>query len=327
MPRLIPLIVHFGHALIPRLNASHHKIPLIEKDIRIFMSGYRGEVTTDFHTQFLDDKNHSIFCGLRLPNGHHHFQIDTAILSRKYLLLLETKNNSGALHIDQEQFYGKKGYKHPIIQVNERREQIYAWLESHRLPIVPVIPLVVLSHPSALIKSTDSAILKQLCKADNLKSKIMQLTSGYTKDIITNREIKKIAKYLVKDHTPHYPNLERTYGISPTELSLGIRCPACFTYKMIRKDRVFVCPHCFTHSKNAYQDALLDYFLLEKATITNREFRAFIGVNSVKTANKMLSLLNLPCSGEKKGRVYHRPEDFLSLLEERYFRQMQKTRD
>ncbi|KKK37928.1 hypothetical protein WQ57_10595 [Mesobacillus campisalis] len=89
---------------------------------------------------------------------------------------------------------------------------------------------------------------------------------------------------------------------------------------MMRKDRVFVCPHCFAHSKNAYQDALLDYFLLERATISNREFREFIGVDSVKTANKMLSSLNLPYSCEKKGRVYHRPEDFLFQLEERYHR-------
>ncbi|WP_241481520.1 nuclease-related domain-containing protein [Mesobacillus campisalis] len=145
MPRLIPIIVHFGLALVPRLYGNHPKIPLIEKDIRRFMSGYRGEVTTDFHSQFLDDKNHSIFRGLRLLNGHHHFQIDTAILSRKYLLLLETKNNSGDLHIDQEQFsqtssYGEKGYKHPIIQVNEHRDKLHAWLKSHHLHHSPRRP-------------------------------------------------------------------------------------------------------------------------------------------------------------------------------------------
>jgi hypothetical protein len=325
IPRFIPLIVHFGQALTPRLSENHPKIPLIEKDIRLYMSGYRGEVTTDFHSQFLDDKNHSIFRGLRLPNADHHFQIDTAILSRKYLLLLETKSHSGDIIITQEQFsrassFGEKGYKHPIVQMHGHRDQLHSWLESRRLPMVPIIPLPVFSNPSAVIKSTDPAILNHLCKADNLKNKILQLTSSYTKDILTDREIKKISKHLVKDHTPNYPSLQRTYGISQAELIRGIRCPVCCAYRMMRKDRVYVCPHCFAHSKSAYQDALLDYFLLEKATITNREFRDFIGVDSVKTANKMLSLLNLPCSGEKKGRFYHRPDDFITQLEERYHR-------
>lgn len=88
----------------------------------------------------------------------------------------------------------------------------------------------------------------------------------------------------------------------------------------MRKDRVWVCPHCFNHSKDAYYDALLDYFLFIKATITNREFREYLGIDSIKTASKLLTALNLPATGQKKGRIYHRPRDFLDQLEARYNR-------
>lgn len=113
-PRSIPLNVLFCHALIPRLRPDHPKIPQLEREIRSYMSGYRGEKATEFHLTFLDDKKHHLFGGLRLPHEQHYFQMDTPILTRKYILILETKNMGGELDFSPEQFsqnsyYGKKG--------------------------------------------------------------------------------------------------------------------------------------------------------------------------------------------------------------------------
>ncbi|MCM3586898.1 NERD domain-containing protein [Mesobacillus maritimus] len=324
-PRPIPLNVHFSQALIPRLPSNHPKIPLIERDLRSFMSGYRGEKATEYHLNFLDDKKHHIFGGLRLPHEQHHFQMDTPILSRKYILILETKNIGGELYFTEEQFsqesfYGRKGYKNPIVQVNRHKEQLQDWLESHRLPTIPLIPLVVLSNPSAIIRTDDPSILKKVCKVENLKNKLLDLTSSYTKDHLTERSLKKASRLLLEDDTPLFPEVHKSYGLSPQEIIPGIRCPKCFSYRMMRIDRVWVCPHCLYHSNETYHDAILDYFLFHKTTMTNREFRQYLGIDSVNTANKLLRLLNLPSTGSNKGRIYHRPTDFLDQLETRYHR-------
>lgn len=324
-PRPIPLKVLFNHALIARLNPNHPKIPQLENDIRKFMAGYCGELTTDFHLKFIDDKHHHLFGGLRLPHEHYHFQIDSPILSRKYLLALETKYMSGNLYFSSDQFSqtsinGQKGYNNPILQAQKHKEQFQHWFKTHRLPEVPIIPLVVVSNQLATITTTDPSLLQYVCKADNLKNKIIDLTSNYTKDILTVRDFKKASKLLLQEDTPHFPTIEKTHGLSTDDIITGVRCPSCLTSHMMRKDRIWVCPRCFCSSKDAHRDALLDYFLFIKPTINNKEFRNFLGIDSMKTASYMLSALNLPATGEKKGRVYHHPIDFIELLETRYHR-------
>ena len=330
-PRFIPLTVHFNNAAIARLDKRHSKIATIEKDTRIKMSGYRGEVQTDFHLQFLDDENHHIFRGLRLPHPQHYFQIDTLILTRMYILLIETKNHPGLFYIDKEQCsqmtdYGEKGYKNPLHQVNTHKELLQDWLEAHHFNRLPIITQVVLSHPTAIIKTTDRSIYSKICKLDKLKSQVLNLVSSCSKELLTDTHTHHTRPHLLKDDAPHYPDILTTYAIPHSDLPLGIQCPACLSFHMQRKDRVWFCPHCDYHSRYAHREALLDYFLLLKPTLTNRDLRKFLGISSIKGANRLLSALNLPHTGSNKGRVYFRPDDFLSQLEERYHRQIQKTK-
>jgi hypothetical protein len=95
---------------------------------------------------------------------------------------------------------------------------------------------------------------------------------------------------------------------------------------MVRKNKVWLCPHCLFHAKNVHQNALLDYFLLIKSSITNKEFRDFLGISSTKTASNLLSTLKLPAAGTNKGRIYYCPNDFISQLEHRYQLEKQKTK-
>jgi len=236
------------------------------------MSGYRGEKTTDYYTQFLDDKSHHIFRGLRLPHGDNYFQMDQPVLSSKFILLLESKNLPGEVHISEDQFSqtsnnGERGYTNPIIQVNRHKEQLQDWLQTHHHPQVPIIPLVVLTHPTAVIKYRNPAILQKICKVDNVKNKIITLTQNYTTDILSPKEMKKITKQLLQEDTPLFPDLQKNYAIPPTDIILGVRCPNCSSYRMVRKDRIWVCPYCLFHSQTAHHEGLLDYFLLIKPTL------------------------------------------------------------
>jgi hypothetical protein len=226
----------------------------------------------------------------------------------------------------QNSYYGKKGYKNPIVQVNRHKEQLQDWLVTHKLPLnIPLIPLVVLSNPEAIIKTNEPDILQQVCKVENLKNKLTQLTNPYTKDVLTDRLVKKVSMLLLLDDTPLFPEIGKTYGLTPQDIHPGVLCPKCPSSQMVRKDRIWICPHCLTYSKHAHHDAILDYFLFNKTTLTNKEFREYIGIDCIKTASKILVSLDLPSTGENKGRIYHRPTDILDQLEARYLRLTKKS--
>ncbi|WP_053361046.1 nuclease-related domain-containing protein [Bacillus sp. FJAT-27251] len=330
--RNIPLKVHFNQALARRLPIHHPKLPQIENDSRMKMSGHHGEVQTDFHLQFLDDKEHFIFRGLRLPHSDHHFQIDTLILSRKFIPIIETKNMGGSLNIDWHQFSrseetGEKGYNNPLLQVTRHKEQFQDWLASHRFERLPIFTQVILSNPSAVIRTKDSRIHQAICKIDRLKSQILKQMNSCSTEFLSDRDIRKLCRLLLKEDSPYFPSLQTSYGICPSDLKGGVGCPSCCHFGMIRHNRLWLCPNCLFQSRDAHQDAVLDYFLLIKPTMTNRAFRDFTGISSIKVASNLLAGLNLPSTGSKKGCIYHRPPHIVSLLEERYLRAMQKTRD
>jgi len=64
------------------------------------------------------------------------------------------------------------------------------------------------------------------------------------------------------------------------------------------------CKRCGHISKDAHIAALKDYFLINGQSITNGQFRDFLGISSIHQSRRMLSRLDLNGSGEKKGRVY-----------------------
>ena len=82
---------------------------------------------------------------------------------------------------------------------------------------------------------------------------------------------------------------------------------------MTRKWGMWVCGSCSFTSRDAHLMALRDYALLIKPTITNRELREFLQLESASVAVKLLSRLNLPYTGSTKDRVYHLNwQDFIS---------------
>lgn len=65
-----------------------------------------------------------------------------------------------------------------------------------------------------------------------------------------------------------------------------------------------MCPSCGSTSRNAHQTSIRDYALLIKPSITNRELREFILLESRTTATKLLKEFQFPTTGLKKGQAY-----------------------
>ncbi len=303
-------------ALLRRLSKSHPKRQLVEKDYAIKSAGFRGELSLDYPLGFLPEKDYLIFHNIRLKYKDNYFQIDTLLVSPKFILIIESKNISGILEFDHlnKQLIRTINdsinvYPDPVQQVKMQRFQLGSWLELNKITTIPIKTHVVITNPSSLIRiiPRNTYYQKKIIRSTILFEKIKELSTQFNDDLLSRKEIRRLSNLLLKLDTPLNPEILKTYQINPNELVKGVHCPSCDTIPMARVRGNFLCSQCSTISKDAYQASLNDYSLLVKPTITNKEMREFLLIPSASIVKKMIATLNLSYSGTTKDREYHLP--------------------
>ncbi|WP_209794415.1 nuclease-related domain-containing protein [Cytobacillus luteolus] len=305
-------------ALLRRLSKSHPKRQLVEKDYAIKSAGFRGELSLDYPLGFLPEKDYLIFHNIRLKFNDNYFQIDTLLISPKFILILESKNISGILEFDHlnkqliRTFNDSINvYPDPVQQVKLQRFQLGSWLELNKITTIPIKTHVVVTNPNSLIRIVprNTYYQKKIIRSTILFERIKELSTQFNNDLLSRKEIRKLSNLLLKLDTPLNPDILKTYQINPNDLVKGVHCPSCDTIPMARVRGSFLCPQCTTISKDAYLASLSDYALLVKPTITNTEMREFLLIHSASIVKKMLATLNLSYTGTTKDRRYHLPSN------------------
>ncbi|MGC4377175.1 hypothetical protein WD019_09595 [Fictibacillus sp. Mic-4] len=175
---------------------------------------------------------------------------------------------------------------------------------------MPLESLVVITYPNALVKTSPSNIpLPSVIRTPSLLDKINALKEIHKEEIISSKEIRKFCKLLVKHHSTGNPDILQQFGINELDLLTGVQCPQCATIPMERKWGKWVCSNCCHSSKDAHLQALNDYYLLFQSIITNKKLRDFLQLSSSMVANKILTSMKIPFSGDKKARKYYLPFD------------------
>lgn len=320
--RTYPLRLLMYEALMERIMPNHPKASLIEQDYKAWRAGYRGELQTDYRLSFLPEKGFHVFRDLRLQDEKWHFQIDTLILTLRYILLIETKAYSGTLFFDKhsEQMIQtkdgqEKSYDNPINQVRMQAWHLKRWLQNYKFSIPPIYNLVAISNASTIIKVSDRSLNNLIVKGDVLLSRVHEIDDRTSNPTFTDKEVRKLSKSLVKNHTPHHPDILKQYSLTPDDLQKGVQCPSCFTYGMHREKWVWRCPACEHISKTAHYKTIKEFFLLISPTIKNQLCREFCPGVSSRTITNILFPLNLPFTGTKKGRIYHMPPDIETFFD------------
>ncbi|MDQ0413852.1 MULTISPECIES: nuclease-related domain-containing protein [Mesobacillus] len=314
--RTYPIRLLMYEALLERIIPNHPKTAFIEQDYRARRAGYRGELQTDYRLSFLPEKGFHIFRDLRLQDEKWHFQIDTLLLTLQYILLIETKAHSGTLFFDKhsEQMIQtkndqEKSYDNPINQVRMQAWHLKRWLQNHKFRVPPIYQLVAISNASTIIKVSDHSLNNLIVKGDVLLSRVHPFDERTTTPIFTDKEARKLAKSLLKNHSPHHPDILKQYSLSADDLQKGVQCPACLSYGMNREKWIWRCPVCEHKSKTAHHKTVKEFFLLISPTIKNQTCREFCPGVSSKTIKDLLLSLSLPHTGTNKGRIYHMPPD------------------
>lgn len=312
----VPIQVPVLESLLRRLNHGHPKIGNIQADLTKYLKGYRGEKAVSYYLDFLPEKENYIFHALRLPSGPYFFQIDYLILTTRYALILECKNFFGTLYFDDDfkqmiriAKENEEGFQDPISQAKWHRLQLLNFLTSLNINL-PIDYFVVISDPSTIVKTNPKyrEALKKVVHGHSLLEKIDEVDKKFDKEVLNAKDIRKISKFLLKSHTPESFNALKRYGINKGEISTGVRCLDCKSSPMIRQKRTWFCPKCDRKDRNAHVPALEDYFHLMGSSITNKQFRKFVHLESEHTAKRLLGAQNLSFSGSNKGRSYSRTD-------------------
>lgn len=312
----LPVRIEKMGVIVRRLRDTHLKKETIVTDYDNRLLGHRGEEALIFYLDTLSDKDYRIYHDIRLKFGDYYFQIDFLIVCSKFFSVLQVKNRGKDWHFEKvfkQASLNNKGTmeraRNPVMEAKVQALKLKKWLENHHITGIPIQYIFVNSNEKIQIHSDDYDMNRYICNSELLLEKMDQLENQHRIIRLDDKELNKVKRLLLENHTPDNPNLLQHYHLSMKEDILpGVQCPLCHCLPMVYKAGTWHCSNCRYKSKTAYQQAIYDYFLLVGPSITNGEARQFLQIPSRKIVHHLLTRMNLPVTGNFKGRIYHRPQ-------------------
>ncbi|WP_409270303.1 nuclease-related domain-containing protein [Neobacillus sp. SCS-31] len=309
--RGVPIWIQCLEALLRLLPQDHRLIPDIRRNLKYRQKGYKGEKSSDYYASLLDQKEFLILHDLTLVHKKLRFQSDTLILTARFFLIIEIKSLEGELFFNNEtgqltvsRHETVTGADNPLIQALNHCIQLRGWLEDRKINEIPIEHLAIISNPRAVIRCSNYETARHVGTDKSLPLKVMELSKRYKKELLTEKELKKIAKAFKKAHSPQPINIMGFYKLKHDELLKYIACTNCGFRPMVRVRGLWHCVNCFANSKAAHVEVITDHLLVKGNRITNRECRDLLGITSVKLANKLLTGMNLHKEGNTRSRSY-----------------------
>ncbi|MYL71498.1 hypothetical protein GLW00_11565 [Halobacillus litoralis] len=311
MPREKSLELLKLESLLNRISTHHPLREEIANRHGRLSAGHFGETTADHYMEYLPRR---CLQDVRLHDGIQPLQIDTLLISKKCLVILEVKNYKGGLHFDLDQqklirtIEGKSEiFQDPFIQVELQKFQLNRWIKRSGFPSIPIYSFIVIANSNASLtfQGEDLSKRKRVIFVKQLPTHLTTFIESFKgENVWTDDHLNEFSSRTKAEYIPYDLNVMKQYGISKDELNRGAPCPSCRILGMIRRRDHWLCGQCGTKSKDAHLHLLRDHQLLIGDTITNAEFRASAGICSVKVAR---TLLNQCCSHNNrhsKARIY-----------------------
>jgi hypothetical protein len=313
-PCVLPLSIEKYQALIRRLPEDQLVVPDVVSDFNNKMTGFRGEESVmNFHLEPIWGLNYRIYHDLRFLHGKYFFQIDIFILCAYFALVLEVKNWAKDWHFDKNlhqttiDINGKMvRTKNPIFQARLQAFKLREWLKLNNITGLPIQYLFVNSNEASnVIIGEDNKYKWNVCNSEYLLERIDQMTNEFKIELLDEKELRKINKLILTNHTPENFDLLQKYHLSRKDILTGVHCPDCNYLPMSYHAGKWKCSKCRTESKTAFINTIQDFFHLINPTITNAEARRFLQIKSPKMAHFYLNSMNLNSTGKFKNKLYH----------------------
>ena len=294
-------------ALYKRLPKDHQKFFLIQNEYHRKVAGDIGEeVVMKVLEQLQLPYKFYAFHNVTLY-AESLFQIDILIISPYYALIFEVKNIKGeiSLTVNPQQLVRKlqtgeiNVFDSPVPQLAEYEYQLDQIFQQKKVPL-PIHSAIVMTFNSQIIMAPNDV---KLLTTKEIKPFLRSLKT--TTPLISNKELENLKQWILmanKDFLP-FP-LSKHFSISPDTLLMGVICSNCRLIGMKKIRHNWFCPRCKIYNKKAYEQALKDYFLIYKSTMSNNECQQFLKLNNKHEATRILKHNMLIKTGQSRNTKY-----------------------
>lgn len=306
-----PMKIKGYEALLTRMPEYHAKREVIQDLLYSANAGIGGEERLDECLKYFDPPYPCLIIqDLSLPEK---CQIDTLVITQQAIIILEVKNMSGKLRLQENPSAliqtlpsGQvKSYKSPVVQMETAKIRVEKIVNQYNFAL-PIKTSLVLAYPSQFIENVPSHVT--VWSADEVLYRLYRM--NYSNPLITIDEMDRLGKHLLSVSKPHNPfPLIPNLKISPDTINKGMLCPKCHNQKMKRLKRHWHCPYCKLSSYDAHLQALDEWFMLFQPTISTEECMEYLGLQNTLSASRILKKMDLEQSGGKKFRQYHLKEN------------------
>ncbi|SOC40235.1 nuclease-related domain-containing protein [Ureibacillus acetophenoni] len=301
-------------SLMRRLAPADSDYSYFKESYQRQVAGFEGEKFVD--REWFDMPNlgsHYLFFNYEFENkfGFPH-QIDTLLLTTKFLLILEIKNISGQVDIDEDKHQmiitrpdgTLKSYRNPLDQI--RRHSQHLILLTQLNVSLPIVGALVFSNPATIIGNVPKNF--PIFHSSGLRFFVQKLLKNYP-EILQEKRLEKLSGDLLSK----LKRQEVKPTINLSRIKKGVLCENChFQIEMKYQGGLWHCAECGCRNKKSILQAFHDYRVLVSNKITNSEFREFFGIESIDAASKILIRLGIETVGEKRGRHYLIPPDIFT---------------
>lgn len=304
-----PAAIAGFEALSKRLPLNHPKQEVLKERINSINAGFGGEERLDhLMRHFEPDYPYLIIQDLAISTNAD-FQVDTLILTQSCVILLEVKNISGRLRftinpsaLHQTKASGEeKAYQSPLVQVEVIKWKLENLLRSLDVPL-PVHAFLVIAYPNQIVVDTPPGSV--IWSADEAMIRLHDFKMPPAQ--ISEDEMHQLGQQLLKLSSAYNPfPLAPKYGISASEIATGVYCPGCLNVKMERCKRSWQCPGCKLKSSEVHHDAIKEWFMLIKPSISAAECKDFLELEHLSTARNILKNPLYHRAGNNKMRRYY----------------------
>lgn len=315
--RALPKLIIGQHALLKRLPMTHEKYEKIHSDFYNGKAGFGGEKEFDYYLrEFIPPYPHAILHDLYLKQDQSYFQMDSILITPSVIILFEIKNIAGKLHIKQNptQFIRESAtgqrtvLKSPLAELERKKHFFTRWLQQRNIEI-PLMEYVVFAYRNEL--TIENLAASNLAFSYEIPNKLRIL--NMQPDILTPEQIHRLANELKNAHREYEPfPLTEKYDLTTKELTSGIACPNCNRLSMRWQSRKWRCLTCNHQDPIAHLAALQDWYCIEGAQLTNRQFRHFSNTPSRHIVKRLLANPFTQLSGKKRYAVYHLSPELLN---------------
>jgi hypothetical protein len=301
-----PAIIAGYEALLKRLPAHHVKRGGIQDKLNAAKAGLGGEERLDRLLNFFDPPYpYLLLQDMELPDG---LQIDTMMITQSCIFLLEVKNMAGILRFQENPSAlhqvtpnGEiRGHKSPAVQAETAQLKIEKILKLLNFPL-HVHNAIVIAYPSQIVENVPPGT--KVWSADEVLVRLYNLDVPMPQ--ISLEEMKSLGNHLLAMQQRYNPfPLAQKLDIDLKKIENGVFCPRCRLKKMDRFQRKWECKSCFLLSGDAHFEAVEEWFMLCKPTISTNECKDFLGLTSLEAAKRLLKRMDLVEVGGRRHRRY-----------------------